>query len=216
MVMDLGIAQHQSQAGETISGTLPYMSPEQIAGEPVDARSDIFSAGVVLAEMIHTRGTQSGDTRERIWHALRKDAMQLPEIVQLAQETAGGIHHFRFIQLPFNLQMTEALTVGNQALRGRQRTLADAASELDLTLVASASLLQGQMARNLPGIVAEAFGLKNDAERALQFARSAPGITTALVGMSHVEHVKANCRLVGLPAATEDEFGKLFSRGESA
>jgi len=155
------------------------------------------------------------------WNGFRqdsqaRDAMQLPEIVQLAQETAGGIHHFRFIQLPFNLQMTEALTVGNQALRGRQRTLADAASELDLTLVASASLLQGQMARNLPGIVAEAFGLKNDAERALQFARSAPGITTALVGMSHVEHVKANCRLVGLPAATEDEFGKLFSRGESA
>jgi serine/threonine protein kinase/WD40 repeat protein len=78
VVMDLGIAQPQSQVG-IVSGTLPYMSPEQIAGEPVDARSDIFSAGVVLAEMIYTRGTESANTREQIWQAIRKDPMQLPD-----------------------------------------------------------------------------------------------------------------------------------------
>ena len=53
----------------------------------------------------------------------------------------------------------------------------EAADELDMTLIASASLLQGQVAKNLPGFVAEALGLDNDAERALQFVRSAPGIT---------------------------------------
>lgn len=155
------------------------------------------------------------------WNGFRQDAndrhaLLLAEISQIAQEIAGGMHHFRFVQLPFNLHMTEALTLGNQALRGRERTLAEAAADLDITVIGSASLLQGQVARNLPGLVAEAFGLKNDAERALQFARSAPGITTALVGMSRVEHVKANSRLVGLPQATEEEFRKLFSRGESA
>jgi aryl-alcohol dehydrogenase-like predicted oxidoreductase len=155
------------------------------------------------------------------WNGFRqdaraRDAMQLGEMVQIAKEIAGGLHHFRFVQLPFNLGMTEALTLGNQSLKGRDRTIMEAASELDITLIASASLLQGQVAQNLPGFVAEALGLENDAERALQFVRSSPGITTALVGMSRAEHVKANARLVGVPPATVDEFTKLFSRGEGA
>ena len=153
------------------------------------------------------------------WNGFRqdpraRDAMQLAEIAQIAQEIAGGMHRFRFVQLPFNLGMTEALTLGNQTLRGRERTVAEVAGELDIALIASASLLQGQVTRNLPPFVAEAFGLENDAERALQFTRSAPGITTALVGMSCIEHVKANARLVGVPPATVDEFSKLFARGE--
>lgn len=155
------------------------------------------------------------------WNGFRqdpraRDAMQLGEIAQIAQEIAGGMHHFRFVQLPFNLGMPEALTQGNQMLRERARTLVEAASDLDVTVIASASLLQGQVARNLPGFVAEAFGLENDAERALQFARSAPGITTALVGMSRVEHAKANARLMSVPPATVEDFSKLFSRGEGA
>jgi aryl-alcohol dehydrogenase-like predicted oxidoreductase len=155
------------------------------------------------------------------WNAFRqeasaRDSMQLAELVQIAQEIAGGRHRFRFLQLPFNLGMTEALTLGNQMVAGRKRTVTEAADELDITLIASASLLQGQVARNLPGFVADAFGLENDAERALQFVRSAPGITTALVGMSRPEHARANARLLGVPVATVDQFSKLFSRGESA
>ena len=155
------------------------------------------------------------------WNGFRqdasaRDAMQLAEISQIAQEIAGGRHHFRFVQLPFNLGMTEALTLGNQSLRGHHRTVMEAASELDITMIASASLLQGQVAKNLPGFVAEALGLQNDAERALQFVRSSPGITTALVGMSRAEHVKANARLAGVAPATADDFSKLFSRGEGA
>ena len=155
------------------------------------------------------------------WNGFRQDArvreaMQLGEISQIAQEIAGGRHRFRFVQVPFNLGMTEALTLGNQSLRGHHRTIMEAASELDISLIASASLLQGQVAKNLPEFVAEALGLASDAERALQFVRSSPGITTALVGMSRLEHVKANARLVSVPPATVDEFTKLFARGEGA
>jgi aryl-alcohol dehydrogenase-like predicted oxidoreductase len=173
-----------------------------------------FLESAVVAGEIQYYGVATWDAFRQ--EASARDSMQLAELVQIAQEIAGGRHRFRFVQLPFNLGMTEALTLGNQMVAGRKRTVTEAADELDITLIASASLLQGQVARNLPGFVAEAFGLENDAERALQFVRSAPGITTALVGMSRPEHARANARLLGVPVATVDQFSKLFSRGESA
>jgi aryl-alcohol dehydrogenase-like predicted oxidoreductase len=155
------------------------------------------------------------------WNGFRqdsraRDAMQLAEFVDIAKEIAGDSHHFRFVQLPFNLGMTEALTLGNQSVAGETMTIMEAAEELNITLIASASLLQGQVASNLPEFVAEALGLDSDAERALQFVRSSPGITTALVGMSREEHVRANTKLVNVPPATIDQFSKLFSRGQSS
>lgn len=155
------------------------------------------------------------------WNGFRQeskaaDAMQLGELAEIAREVAGDKHRFRFVQLPFNLAMTEALTLGNQNLKSGIKTVMEAASELGITLVASASLLQGQVAQNLPGFVAEALGLSNDRERALQFARSAPGITTALVGMSRAAHVEANSSVVTVAPASIDDFGKLFQRGEGA
>ncbi len=155
------------------------------------------------------------------WNGFRQpaeaqDSLSLGDVVELAREIAGEKHRFRFVQLPFNLGMTEALTLGNQALGERMITVMEAAHELGITLIGSASLLQGQVARNLPGFVAEAFGLENDAERALQFARSAPGITTALVGMSRAEHVRANARLASVAPATLEQFSKLFAHGEGA
>ena len=51
------------------------------------------------------------------WNGLRqdksaRDSLQLAEIAGIAKEIAGEKHHFRFVQLPFNLAMTEALTLG--------------------------------------------------------------------------------------------------------
>lgn len=153
------------------------------------------------------------------WNGFRQqpsaaDAMQLEELTDIAREIAGEKHRFRFVQLPFNLGMTEALTLGNQHLKQGERTVMEAASELGITLVASASLLQGQVAQNLPEFVANALGLSNDRERALQFARSAPGITTALVGMSRASHVEENSSVVAVSPAGIDEFEKLF-QGET-
>jgi aryl-alcohol dehydrogenase-like predicted oxidoreductase len=155
------------------------------------------------------------------WNGFRqessaRDALQLSEFEQLARDIARDQHHFRFVQLPFNLGMTEALTLGNQSVAGETKTVMEAASDLNITLIASASLLQSQLTRNLPSFVADAFGLATDAERALQFARSAPGITVALVGMSKPEHARENARLVTISPATIDQFSKLFARGNSA
>lgn len=155
------------------------------------------------------------------WNAFRQpetapDYIPLGEMELLAREVAGDAHHFRFVQLPFNLAMTEALTRPNQALDDRRLPMIEAAHALGITLVASASLLQGQAARNLPRFIAEALGLESDLHRTLQFARSAPGITTALVGMSRLEHVRENLELVSVPPAPQEQFAELFKRGESA
>ena len=54
----------------TIMGTAPYMSPEQIRGEPVDGRSDIFSFGAVLYEMATGKPPFSGETTGQVREAI--------------------------------------------------------------------------------------------------------------------------------------------------
>jgi aryl-alcohol dehydrogenase-like predicted oxidoreductase len=191
---------------------LSEVSPPDFLERVRDAFIYLESAAEAGKIQFYGMATWNGFRQE----AKARDAMQLAELAQIADDIAGKKHRFRFVQLPFNLGMTEALTLGNQSIDGKDRTVMEAASELGITLIASASLLQGQVARNLPGFVAQALGLEDDAERALQFVRSSPGITTALVGMSRVEHVQANARLVNIPPATVDQFTKLFSRGEGA
>jgi aryl-alcohol dehydrogenase-like predicted oxidoreductase len=184
---------------------------EQFLGRVREAFHYLESAVAAGKIQFYGMATWNGFRQE----ANARDAMQLADFVNIATEVAGARHHFRFVQLPFNLGMTEALTLGNQTVGGKTMTIMEGAEQLNITLIASASLLQGQVASNLPGFVAEALGLASDAERALQFVRSSPGITTALVGMSREEHVRANAKLIGERPASIDQFSKLFSRGQS-
>lgn len=65
-VTDFGLARLNAASSLTLSGTIlgtpHYMSPEQISGEPVDARSDIFSAGVVMYELLSGVKPFDGDS----------------------------------------------------------------------------------------------------------------------------------------------------------
>jgi aryl-alcohol dehydrogenase-like predicted oxidoreductase len=149
------------------------------------------------------------------WNAFREESkaqsyFSLAEMEEIAREAGGSDHHFRFVQLPVNLAMPEALIRPNQVVQGKTMAVVQAARALGITLVSSAALLQGQLTRNLPPYIGDALGLKKNFEQALQFARSVPGVTTALVGMSRVEHVRANLALVGVEPAPRDQFLKLF------
>ncbi len=61
-----------TQAGAVL-GTLAYMSPEQAQGQPADARSDIFSFGLLLYEMLSGRRAFSGDSTPAVMAALLRD-----------------------------------------------------------------------------------------------------------------------------------------------
>ena len=64
-----------------IVGSVPYMSPEQVEGKPVDTRSDIFSFGAVLYEMITGQRAFSGESRASTLSAIvEKDPPPLSEI----------------------------------------------------------------------------------------------------------------------------------------
>jgi aryl-alcohol dehydrogenase-like predicted oxidoreductase len=142
------------------------------------------------------------------------EAMSLERVVETAREVAGDDHHFKVVQLPFNLAMTEAFTDVNQTLDGKKVTFLEAAAGLGVTVVASASILQSRLSTGLPPIVSASLpGLRTDAQRAIQFTRSTPGIDVALVGMSDVAHVEENLEVAKIPPAPVEEYLSLFDNG---
>lgn len=137
----------------------------------------------------------------------------LESMAETAKEVGGDAHHFRFIQLPFNLAMPEALFFQNQKLGDDFVSTLEAADKLGITAIASGSLLQGQVARGLPEAIRDPLGsLASDAQTGLQFVRSAPGITTALVGMSQHAHVEENLHLVSVAPAQPDDLLSVFDQ----
>jgi aryl-alcohol dehydrogenase-like predicted oxidoreductase len=155
------------------------------------------------------------------WSAFRlpeasRDYISLAETVELAHEVAGDEHHFRFIQLPFSLAMPEAYALANQSgthqgSRKQKQSLLSAAAQLGVVVIGSATLQQGQLTHGLPDFVGNILGLKSNAENAIQFSRSAPGMTTSLVGMGHKERVAANLKPALVPPAPVEEWNKLFT-----
>lgn len=141
----------------------------------------------------------------------------LAQMVAVAREAGGDTHGFRFIQLPLNLAMPEGFVLQNQIVNNEAMSVLKAAAALGVSVVASASLLQGRVARGVPPAVREPLGsLATDAQTAIQFVRSTPGITTALVGMSRREHVDENLQLTRVEPVPAEDFMRLFPQGEQS
>jgi serine/threonine-protein kinase len=85
-VIDFGIARAEFRQTETapgsVKGTLGYMSPEQVLGEAVDRRSDIFSLGICLFQMLTGRNPFDGGTlRERVSKLIQEPIPHVRELV---------------------------------------------------------------------------------------------------------------------------------------
>ena len=82
VLMDFGLAKGVDEGGQgTIAGTPAYMAPEQMRGEAVDARVDIFAAGVVLAELIDAEKLTDQGTRTTLRAGLHEQPPRVLESV---------------------------------------------------------------------------------------------------------------------------------------
>jgi aryl-alcohol dehydrogenase-like predicted oxidoreductase len=156
------------------------------------------------------------------WNGYRQEPgsqgyLSLAEVTAIAREVGGEDHHFKVVQFPHNLAMPEAITLANQVVDGEPLSLLMAADRLGITVMCSASMLQAKLAQNLPPFVGQALkGLSTDAQRAIQFVRSTPGVTTALVGMSKRTHVDENMAAASVSPASMEEFFSMFSNAADA
>jgi aryl-alcohol dehydrogenase-like predicted oxidoreductase len=153
------------------------------------------------------------------WHGLlvpygERGHLSLFELLETAIEVGGADHHLRGIALPYSVGLGEAHALASQfGPEARPATLFDTLRDTGTAVFTAAPLVGGRGARGLPLFFRQAFpGLATDAQRCLQFARSSPGVTTALVGMRSPEHVDENLALAEHEPAKPALIDALFER----
>jgi serine/threonine protein kinase len=85
-VLDFGVAKtagqlHHTQTG-MVKGKLSYLAPEQVSGQAVDRRTDVFALGLVLWELLAGRRLYQGDNAAAIAHALVYETAPAPSSVR--------------------------------------------------------------------------------------------------------------------------------------
>lgn len=141
--------------------------------------------------------------------------LNLYEIFKIAKEVGGENHHFRFIQLPYNIAMIEAFKLKNQPYEGKYYSTLELANKLEIYTYISAPLLQKRVLRNFPENVKEMFKVKKDVHIPIQFVRSIPYVGTVLIGMSKVEHLLENIEIENYPKLEESEILNIIEKWES-
>ncbi len=150
------------------------------------------------------------------WKGLRVEPeetefLDLSRILNIAREAGGEAHHFRALQFPYNMAMTESWLELNQQYQGEPATVFSIAASEEMITYASAPLLQGDLIGDMPDHLASAFeSLERPAQKALQFTRSVPGLSSCLVGMSHLSHFNENLAISKLPPLSPDEYQGLL------
>jgi len=147
-----------------------------------------------------------------------REHLSILDLFGWALEVGGGDHHLRALQLPVSLVSAEAWRLRSQlGPGGALEPLLETLRGTGTAVFASAPLAGGRALGRLPGFVREAFPeLRGDAQICLQFARSAPGVTAAVVGMREASHIAENLRLVRVEPAPPKRLEALFERAARA
>jgi len=193
-------------------------NPEtQLATRSREAVYDQLSAAFEALERRRAAG-DVGAYGVATWDAFRVPEgadryLSLAEVLARAEAAGEAVgdddgHGFEAIQLPFNVAMADAFTRRNQRRPdgddGDRVSALELAHEADLSVVTSASIGQGDLASegSIPTEVDATLAGETPAQRALNFARSAPGVTSSLVGASDLDHLREN-----VAAGTFDPLG---------
>jgi len=92
-VLDFGIAKIQDASVKTstgsVKGTYAYMSPEQLRGEPLDRRTDVFAMGIVLWELFGRRHLFKRETEFLTFQAITTDP--IPEVAELRPDVPPAL-----------------------------------------------------------------------------------------------------------------------------
>ena len=132
------------------------------------------------------------------------------DIVKLSKEVGGEENGFRFIQLPYNMYLDQALTLKNQTINGNPHTILEASMKLGIGVFASIPLMQSKLLA--PNVLPEFGGLSKPSHKAIQFVRSTPGIIAPLVGQKSQNHVQENLDLLSTDILGELEFSDLIKK----
>ena len=135
--------------------------------------------------------------------------LSISDVLQIAQQVGGENHGFRFIQLPYNLYLDQALMLKNQHVNGNDVSIFDAAQICDIGIFTSVPLMQGKLLG--PGVVPDFINLKPSL-KCLQFIRSTPGVLAPLVGQKTPTHVDENIEIMTIPQMTQDEFNGVLKK----
>lgn len=136
------------------------------------------------------------------------------DIVKLAKDIGGPENGFKFIQLPYNMYLDQALTMKNQTQDGTALSILEAATKLGIGVFTSVPLMQAKLLG--PNVLPEFGQLTHASHRAVQFVRSTPGVIAPLVGQKSSSHVDENLELAKIPALSQTEFSDLLNKLSSS
>lgn len=187
------VTETRTRAGAII-GTIAYMSPEQATGRPVDARSDLFSFGVVLYELLAGRRPFTGATDLDTLHAIANrsadrlpDSIPLPlrELIEraLQKDPAHRVQTTRDVVAELRrLARQSTATAGPAPPRGGRTTAwAAAAAVVVLAAVIAATVMRDQSRGGTPAQPTQYIQLTNFADSATSPALSPDGQLLAFI-----------------------------------
>lgn len=157
-----------------------------------------------------------------VWNAFTYDEenpehINLEDVFDIARKVGGQNHHFKYIQLPFNIAKTNAYSVANQKMSdGNYYTPLQVAHKLGIGVIGSSSLLQMNLFKKpfkpeVGYILDSAMELENDVQLALQFVRSTRGIISSLFSTSKSEHVENGIKITTINAINSVKYNLLYS-----
>jgi aryl-alcohol dehydrogenase-like predicted oxidoreductase len=132
------------------------------------------------------------------------------DVAKIAKEVGGSENGFKFVQLPYNMYLDQALMMKNQVFDSTAYSILQAATKLGIGIFTSVPLMQAKLLE--PNVLPEFGGLARPSHRAIQFVRSTPGVIAPLVGQKSPTHVDENLELAKVPALSETEFSELIEK----